>query len=73
MPKRDGNTPHVEIELGCTGLCRCCGRVAQLVAGLNSIASWREGPEVTGSFDEPSSALQARNTLAAAGITQEQR
>lgn len=31
---------------------------------LNKIASWEEGEEVTGSFDEPGSARIARESLA---------
>lgn len=34
-------------------------------AGLNAIASWSEGPDVCGGFDEPGSAQTARDTLAA--------
>jgi len=34
-------------------------------AGLNVITAWSEGPEVSGSFDEPCSAQYARDTLAA--------
>lgn len=33
--------------------------------GLNVIAAWSEGSEVSGSFDEPCSAQYARDTLAA--------
>lgn len=32
-------------------------------AGLDSIASWTEGGTVTGMFDEPESAQEARETL----------
>lgn len=32
-------------------------------AGLNEIASWREGPEVNSRFDEPGSAQKARDAL----------
>jgi hypothetical protein len=30
---------------------------------LDDIASWKEGPEVTGRFDEPNSARKARKAL----------
>ena len=33
-------------------------------AALNEIASWGEGPEVTGSFDSPDTAKIAREALA---------
>ena len=36
----------------------------KLREALNRIASWNEGPEVTGSFDEPCSAEIARQALA---------
>lgn len=39
-------------------------QVASATEGLDRIASWGEGPEVTGAFDEPGSAQVARNTLA---------
>jgi len=39
-----------------------------LVEALMSIASWSEGNEVDGSFDEPSAAKTARAALAAVGI-----
>jgi hypothetical protein len=35
---------------------------------LEQIASFNEGPEVTGSFDEPASAKIAREALAAIGV-----
>lgn len=38
---------------------------AAMREALNKIASWSEGPEVTSSFDEPASAMVARNALAA--------
>lgn len=34
-----------------------------LVDALNSIASWGEGKEVSGKFDDPCSAQQAREAL----------
>lgn len=40
-------------------------RVQLLLNGLNSIASWDEGPIVNSSFDEPVSAATARRTLQA--------
>lgn len=39
-------------------------KIARLTAALNEIASWSEGPEVNGSFDEPGSARIAREALA---------
>lgn len=42
----------------------------ELVAALNEIASWRDGPEVSGHFDEPGSAFIARKALAKIGITE---
>lgn len=39
-----------------------------LVDALMKIASWSEGDEVSGHFDEPSSATIARKALAAVGI-----
>lgn len=41
-------------------------RIAHLEAALNGIASWGEGAEVSGSFDEPCSADAARRALAPA-------
>lgn len=38
----------------------------KLFEALNKIASWQEGPEVTGKFDEPVSARMAREALAQA-------
>ncbi len=38
---------------------------ARLVEALNDIASWNEGDEVRGNFDEPCSASTAREALAA--------
>ena len=40
-------------------------RVKVLLDGLNSIASWADGPIVNGTFDEPASAATARRTLQA--------
>lgn len=34
--------------------------IERLRAALNKIASWHEGPVVTGAFDEPHSAMTAR-------------
>lgn len=39
--------------------------IERLRAALNEIASWREGPVVTGAFDEPHSAMTARAALGA--------
>ena len=38
-------------------------KIARYENALNEIASWREGPEVTGTFDEPNSARIARAAL----------
>ena len=38
--------------------------VERLREALNDIASWKEGPEVDGRFDEPASARRAREALA---------
>ena len=38
---------------------------------LDDIASWGEGPEVCGAFDEPGSAQTARDALVAAGFGKE--
>lgn len=39
--------------------------IERLRAALNKIASWHEGPVVTGAFDEPHSAMTARAALGA--------
>ena len=39
--------------------------IERLRAALNKIASWHEGPVVTGAFDDPQSAMTARAALGA--------
>lgn len=53
-----------EIERLRAELAAAMAREAKLRDTLNGIASWREGDEVTSGFDEPHSALAARDALA---------
>jgi len=46
-------------------------RLALAVFALNTIASWKEGKEVTSSFDEPNSAKTARLALKAMNASYE--
>lgn len=48
-----------------TDLIRSSARIEELEKALNLIASWGEGDEVNGSFDEPGSASIARDALRA--------
>ena len=45
-------------------LAACQRALEVAVLHLNAIASWREGPEVNSSFDEPASTAVARSALA---------
>ena len=44
---------------------RMSERVRVLREAMNNIASWGEGPVVTGAFDEPHAAMTARAALEA--------